>query len=165
MRRPLRKRRSISIETALKIDDRPMLGCFNSTLFDGIVFDGCTFVMGNNSNVIAGSLTIKTVPLISVILQRIWQVTRSMFMRRTVKWCLPAIRLSSIATDSAALTSLRLIGHQATMMRLRSLLPAMSLKELPAVKLSGSLRRPDIGPAMRRRSLKLIMISMAEKPL
>lgn len=36
-----------------------MLGCFNSTLFDGIVFDGCTFVMGNNSNVIAGSLTIK----------------------------------------------------------------------------------------------------------
>ena len=36
-----------------------MLGCFNSTLFDGIVFDGCTFVMGNNSNVIAGSLIIK----------------------------------------------------------------------------------------------------------
>ena len=33
------------------IDERPILGC-NSTLLKGIVFDGCTFDMGRNSNVI-----------------------------------------------------------------------------------------------------------------
>lgn len=41
------------------IDGRPTLGCLNSTFFDGMVFDGCTFVMGYNSNVIAGALTIQ----------------------------------------------------------------------------------------------------------
>ena len=41
------------------IDGRPTLGCLNSTVFDGMVFDGCTFVMGHNSNVIAGALTIR----------------------------------------------------------------------------------------------------------
>ena len=41
------------------IDGRPTLGCFNSTLLDGLVFDGCTFVMGENSNVSAGNFTIR----------------------------------------------------------------------------------------------------------
>lgn len=40
------------------IDERPILGC-NSTLLNGIVFDGCTFDMGRNSNVTAGSFTFK----------------------------------------------------------------------------------------------------------
>ncbi len=41
------------------IDGRPTLGCLNSTLFDGIVFDGCTFDMGENSTVAAGSFTFR----------------------------------------------------------------------------------------------------------
>ena len=40
------------------IEERPTLGV-NSTLFDGMVFDGCTFEMGINSNVTAGNFTIR----------------------------------------------------------------------------------------------------------
>lgn len=39
------------------IDGRPILGCVNSTLLEGLVFDGCTFEMGYNSNVLAGNFT------------------------------------------------------------------------------------------------------------
>lgn len=41
------------------INGRPTLGCFNSTLLNGLVFDGCTFHMGENSIVAAGNFTIK----------------------------------------------------------------------------------------------------------
>ena len=41
------------------IDGRPTLGCLNSTLLNGLVFDGCTFEMGYNSTVTAGNFTIK----------------------------------------------------------------------------------------------------------
>ena len=41
------------------VDGRPALGVFNSTLLDGLVFDGCTFEMGYNSTVAAGNFTIK----------------------------------------------------------------------------------------------------------
>ena len=41
------------------IDGRPTLGCVNSTVLKGLVFDGCTFVMGENSNVLAGSFTFR----------------------------------------------------------------------------------------------------------
>lgn len=41
------------------VDGRPTLGCLNSTLLNGLVFDGCTFEMGNNSMVSAGNFTIK----------------------------------------------------------------------------------------------------------
>ena len=40
------------------INGNPFLGV-NSTLFNGIVFDGCTFEMGENSFVLAGNFTIK----------------------------------------------------------------------------------------------------------
>ena len=41
------------------IDGRPTLGVFNSTQLDGLVMDGCTFIMGENSTVAAGNFTIK----------------------------------------------------------------------------------------------------------
>lgn len=41
------------------ISGRPILGFLNSTLLDGIIFDGCTFDMGENSTVTAGSYTFK----------------------------------------------------------------------------------------------------------
>ena len=41
------------------IDGRPTLGVFNSTLLDGLVFDGCTFDMGLNSTVAAGNFTVR----------------------------------------------------------------------------------------------------------
>ena len=41
------------------IDGRPILGCFNSTVLNGLTFDGCTFDMGYNSIVAAGSFTIR----------------------------------------------------------------------------------------------------------
>lgn len=41
------------------IDGRPILGCFNSTVLNGLVFDGFIFEMGYNSIVAAGSFTVK----------------------------------------------------------------------------------------------------------
>ncbi len=41
------------------IDGRPTLGVFNSTLLNGLVFDGCTFDMGLNSTVAAGNFTVR----------------------------------------------------------------------------------------------------------
>lgn len=41
------------------IDGRPTYCCFNSTLLNGLVFDGCTFDMGKSSIVSAGNFTVK----------------------------------------------------------------------------------------------------------
>ena len=41
------------------VDGRPTLGCLNSKVLNGLVFDGCTFEMGENSNISAGNFTIK----------------------------------------------------------------------------------------------------------
>ena len=41
------------------IDGRPTLGCLNSTVLNGLVFDGCTFEMGRNSTVAAGNFTMR----------------------------------------------------------------------------------------------------------
>lgn len=41
------------------VDGKPTLGCFNSTVLDGLVFDHCTFEMGENSIVSGGHFTVK----------------------------------------------------------------------------------------------------------
>ena len=50
---------TIKNTTFTGVDGRPTLGCFNSTVLDGLVFDGCTFELGYNSIVSAGNFTIK----------------------------------------------------------------------------------------------------------
>lgn len=41
------------------VEGRPTLGCLNSTVLNGMVFDGCTFEMGKNSTVAAGNFTMR----------------------------------------------------------------------------------------------------------
>ena len=41
------------------VEGRPTLGCLNSTVLNGMVFDSCTFEMGRNSTVAAGNFTMR----------------------------------------------------------------------------------------------------------